>query len=134
MYKKNYMERIKNLSNFIELQKVIKESKASLNKEKPIIIKIAMATCGLASGAGNIKEYFEKELAKRNIIAQVISTGCMGYCYAEPTVEVIKSGDNGTIFGFVDIAKVDEIIEKYIISNEFVEGIIEKNYINANKI
>lgn len=128
------MERIENLTNFIKLQKKIKESKASLNKEKPIIVKIAMATCGLASGAGNIKEYFEKELAKRNIIAQVISTGCMGYCYAEPTVEIIKNGDNGTIFGFVDIAKVDKIIENYIINNELVEDVIEKNYINANNI
>lgn len=128
------MERIENLSSFIELQKKIKESKVSLNKEKPIIVKIAMATCGLASGAGNIKKYFEKELAKRNIIAQVISTGCMGYCYAEPTVEVIKNGDSGTIFGFVDIAKVDKIIENYIINNESVEGVIEKNYINANNI
>ncbi|NSW44280.1 MAG: (2Fe-2S) ferredoxin domain-containing protein [Bacteroidales bacterium] len=128
------MERINNISNFNELRKKIQTNKINLNKEKPIIVRIAMATCGLASGAGNIKEYFEKELAKRNINAQIVSTGCMGYCYAEPTVEIIKNGDNGIIFGFVDQKKVDEIIENYIINNKPVEGVIEKNYINVNNL
>ncbi|NMC99502.1 MAG: (2Fe-2S) ferredoxin domain-containing protein [Bacteroidales bacterium] len=128
------MERINDLNSFKELQKKIKADKISLNNEKPLIIKIAMATCGLASGAGNIKEYFEKELAKRNIVAQVISTGCMGYCFAEPTVEVIKNGDEGTIFGFVDTAKVDDIIDNYIVNNKAIEGVIEKNYINVNNL
>jgi len=128
------MERIKNLSDFNELRKKIQANKMSLNNEKPIIVRIAMATCGLASGAGSIKDYFEKELAKRNINAQVVSTGCMGYCYAEPTVEIIKNGDNGTVFGFVDNSKVDEIIENYIINNKPVEGVIEKNYINVNNL
>lgn len=128
------MERIKNLSSYNELRKKILENKQLLNYEKPIIVRIAMATCGLASGAGNIKEYFEKELAKRNINAQIVSTGCMGYCYAEPTVEVIKNGDQGAIFGFVDAKKVDEIIENYIIHNKPIEGIIEKNFINVNNL
>lgn len=128
------MGHINDLNSFIELRKKIQADKLQINTEKPIIIRIAMATCGLASGAGNIKDYFEKELAKRNINAQVISTGCMGYCYAEPTVEVIKNGDNGTIFGFVDNKKVDEIIEKYIINNQTIESVIEKNYINVNNI
>jgi len=128
------MERVKNISKFNELRKKIQTNKINLNKEKPIIVRIAMATCGLASGAGNIKEYFEKELAKRNINAQIISTGCMGYCFAEPTVEIIKNGDNGTIFGFVDPKKVDEIIENYIINNKPVERVIEKNYINVNNL
>ena len=58
----------------------------------------------------------------------------MGFCYAEPTIEVVKNGDNGIIFGFVDNSKADEIIEKYIINNQPVEGIIEKNYINVNNL
>jgi hypothetical protein len=51
-----------------------------------------MATCGIASGAKPIMDFFVDELDKRGIGAVVTQTGCMGYCYAEPTVEVQLPG------------------------------------------
>jgi NADP-reducing hydrogenase subunit HndB len=52
----------------------------------------------------------------------------MGYCYAEPTIEVTLLGKDPVVFGYVDIKKADEIIEKYIKTGEYVEGIIPINY------
>jgi NADP-reducing hydrogenase subunit HndB len=52
----------------------------------------------------------------------------MGYCYAEPTVEVTLPGQDPVVFGDVNTAKADEIIEKYIKTGELVDGIIPVNY------
>jgi NADP-reducing hydrogenase subunit HndB len=91
-------------------------------------IKVAMATCGLASGARPIMDFFVDELDKRGIGAVITQTGCMGYCYAEPTVEVQIPGKEPVVFGFVDQKRADEIIEKYIKNGELAEGIIPVNY------
>jgi len=91
-------------------------------------IKVAMATCGLASGARPIMDFFVDELDKRGIGAVITQTGCMGYCYAEPTIEVQMPGKEPVVFGFVDQKRADEIIEKYIKNGELAEGIIPVNY------
>ncbi|MDR1403744.1 MAG: 4Fe-4S binding protein [Tannerellaceae bacterium] len=38
----------------------------------------------------------------------------MGYCYAEPTIEVTLPGGEPVVFGFVNNAKVDNIVTHYI--------------------
>jgi NADP-reducing hydrogenase subunit HndB len=87
-----------------------------------------MATCGIASGAKETMEFMVDELEKRNIDAVVTQTGCMGYCYAEPTIEVTLPGQEPIVFGDVNTRKADEIIEKYIKNGELVDGIIPVNY------
>jgi NADP-reducing hydrogenase subunit HndB len=91
-------------------------------------IRVAMATCGIASGAKQVMEFFIEELDKRNIQAVVTQTGCMGYCFAEPTIEVKLPGQAPVVYGYVDTLKADSIIEKYIKNGELVEGIIPVNY------
>jgi NADP-reducing hydrogenase subunit HndB len=91
-------------------------------------VRVALATCGIASGARDIMEFFQEQLERRNIPATVSRTGCMGYCYAEPTIEVTLPGNNPVVFGFVDLKRADLIIEKYIKTGELVDGIIPVNY------
>ena len=91
-------------------------------------VKVAMATCGIASGARSVMEFFTEQLERRNIAAVVSQTGCMGYCYAEPTIEVKLPGNDPVVFGFVDLKRADQIIEKYIKTGELVDGIIPVNY------
>jgi len=52
----------------------------------------------------------------------------MGYCYAEPTVEVLVPGKDPIVFGYVDVKMADLIIEKYIKQGELLDGIIPPNY------
>ncbi len=52
------------------------------------VIFIGMGTCGLASGADKVKTSIENELNKLNIIAEIIPTGCIGYCAKEPIVDI----------------------------------------------
>jgi NADP-reducing hydrogenase subunit HndB len=100
----------------------------AIDSEKVVQVKVAMATCGIASGAKIIMEFFLEQLDRRNIAAVVTQTGCMGYCYAEPTIEVKLPGQDPVVFGFVDLKRADQIIEKYIKTGELVDGIIPVNY------
>ncbi|MDD2314454.1 MAG: (2Fe-2S) ferredoxin domain-containing protein [Proteiniphilum sp.] len=98
------------------------------NPDSLVQVKVAMATCGIASGAKEVMEYFVEELDKRRIDAVVTQTGCMGYCFAEPTVEITLPGKEPMVFGYVNARKADEIIERYIKEGELVDGIIPRNY------
>lgn len=96
--------------------------------ESIVQVKVAMATCGIASGAKEVMEYLIAELDKRSIRAVVTQTGCMGFCFAEPTIEVKLPGKDSIVFGYVNNQKIDEIIERYIKEGELVDGIIPQNY------
>jgi NADP-reducing hydrogenase subunit HndB len=87
-----------------------------------------MATCGIASGAKETMTFFIDELEHQGIDAIVTQTGCMGYCYAEPTIELIIPGQAPVVYGYVTKAKAQEIIDKHIKLNEMVDGIIPENY------
>ena len=100
----------------------------AIDPEKHVQIKVAMATCGIASGAKEVMEFFAEQLERRNIQGVVTQTGCMGYCFAEPTIEVTLPGQEPVVYGFVDLKRADQIIEKYIKTGELVDGIIPVNY------
>ena len=130
------MEKIKTLADLKLKQEKFRSqvelrSKAS-RAEELVQIKVAMATCGIASGAKEVMEFFVEELDKRNIETVVTQTGCMEYCFAEPTIEVTLFGKDPVVFGYVDVKKADEIIERYIKTGELVDGIIPKNYESIN--
>ena len=58
-----------------------------------------MATCGIASGARSVMNTLVDEVTNRRLDNVVISqTGCMGYCYAEPTIEVTIPGKDPVIW------------------------------------
>lgn len=126
------MGKVKTLADLRKLRDDLKVQTSLRDKsersEELIQVKVAMATCCIASGSRDTMNYLSEELDKRNIEAVVTQTGCMGYCYAEPTVEVTIPGKEPIVFGYVDAKKADEIIEKYIRNGELVEGIIPMNY------
>ena len=119
------MEKIKSLADLKKIRDNV-QSKIDLREksehpENLIQIKVAMATCGIAAGSKETMNYFLNNLEKNGIQAVVTQTGCMGYCFAEPGKEPI-------VFGHVNCAKAEEIIQKYLKNDELVEGIIPVNY------
>jgi NADP-reducing hydrogenase subunit HndB len=104
------------------------------NPDGFVLVKVATATCSNAAGAKNIFDLMTEHLDKRGINAMVSKTGCMGYCYAEPTIEVTKPGHDPIVFGYVNEERADEIIERYIKNGEEVEGIISLNYRTVEEI
>ncbi|PKM93363.1 MAG: NADP oxidoreductase [Firmicutes bacterium HGW-Firmicutes-1] len=120
------------IKSFEELKKIKDQvqSKVDLrekgeNIDSLVQIRVAMATCGIASGAREIMNYMIDELASQGIGNVVVTqTGCMGYCYAEPTIEVTTPGKEAVIYGDVTQEKAKEIIDNHIINGELVDGII----------
>jgi len=126
------MNKIKSLD---DLRKMKQQVEANLNlREKSndpdsqVQIKVAMATCGIASGARETMNAFLEHIAAEKVNAVVTQTGCMGYCHAEPTVEVRKPGYDPVVFSHVDVAKAKEIVERYIKAGELLDGILPVNY------
>ncbi|MCL2027119.1 MAG: (2Fe-2S) ferredoxin domain-containing protein [Bacteroidales bacterium] len=125
------MSKIKSLADLRQMKDDM-QSKVNLREksdspENFVQIKIAMGTCGIASGAKQTMDFLIQELDKRNIPAVVTQTGCMGCCFAEPTVEVTVQSKEPVVFGKVDIKRADEIIEKYIKKGELVDDILPVN-------
>jgi len=107
-----------------EVQSKIKLRENSDNPDQLVQVKVGMATCGIASGAKEIMKFFIEELEQQAVDAVVTQTGCMGYCYAEPTVEVILPHKEPVVFGFVTKNKAEEIIDTYIKKGALIDGII----------
>lgn len=126
------MKKVKSLADLKKLKEQLQSNislrEKSEHPEGMVQVKVAMATCGIASGAKDVMDFMISNMEKRNIDALVTQTGCMGYCYAEPTIEVRLPGQDPIVFGYVDVKKADEIIEKYIKQGELVDGIIPVNY------
>jgi NADH-quinone oxidoreductase subunit F len=80
---------------------------------KPLIL-IGTATCGRSAGSLNVKKVFEDELSGRGVDANIIEVGCMGPCYAEPLVCIIKSDNSGICYGNITPEKSKELVDKYI--------------------
>ena len=126
------MTRIKSLTDLRKIKEEVQsKNRLRSNLDYPehlVQIKVGMATCGIASGARETMKYLIDELEQQAIDAVVTKTGCLGYCYAEPTIEITLPGKEPVVFGYVDKEKVLEIIDVYIKRGETVEGIIPLNF------
>ena len=82
------------------------------NKKEKTLIKVSMSTCGITAGADTIYNYFQEEIDRMGLKdVEVISTGCMGLCHSEPTIEVTLPNIPSEIFGNVDIKKAEKIFK-----------------------
>lgn len=126
------MNKVKTLDDLRKMRETLRTSldlrEKSNNPDQMVQIKVAMATCGIAAGAKEVMSFFIEVLDREKIDALVTQTGCMGYCYAEPTVEVTVPGKEPIVFGRVNRTKVDEIVASYIKQGILVDDIIPVNY------
>lgn len=74
-------------------------------------ITVGAATCGIAKGAGKVFEALKYEAKKQNVKADIVYVGCNSLCYAEPIVEVIRSGKPRLTYGNVSVARAGDLIQ-----------------------
>ncbi len=104
------------------------EQKAALYDNTKIRITIGMGSCGIAAGAEEALETFREEVANNDIKDVVIKqTGCIGLCYAEPTVEVQVPGMPTVVYGKVTADAARRIIDKHVIRKRLVNDLIFDN-------
>jgi NADP-reducing hydrogenase subunit HndB len=93
--------------------------------EGNIKVIVGMATCGIAAGARETLMAMLEEAKSLNIDNMtVVQSGCMGACYAEPTVEVRVPGQEPILYGNVTAEKGREIVQKHIKEGELVQNLI----------
>jgi NADH-quinone oxidoreductase subunit F len=100
--------------NYQEIKKqAILQWEALQNSPKPRIL-IGMGTCGIAAGAEDILKTLREELDKNGLQADIIQVGCIGFCYAEPLIEIAKPGQPGIFYGNLTPALITEIVRDYL--------------------
>jgi NADH:ubiquinone oxidoreductase subunit F (NADH-binding)/NAD-dependent dihydropyrimidine dehydrogenase PreA subunit len=93
-----------------------------------VILAVGMATCGIAAGGNAIIAALQEEVTKNKLDhVTVMATGCLGYCYAEPVVEVRIPGQEPALYGEVDPKRAREIVNSHIrFGMPLKEGIIPR--------
>ncbi|MEJ2108519.1 MAG: NADH-quinone oxidoreductase subunit NuoF [Acidobacteriota bacterium] len=101
---------------FSDIKKCAEEEWNDLQQSDNPLIVIGAATCGRSAGALGVKKTFEEELEKRNISANIIEVGCLGPCYAEPLVNIVKPGGPNILYKNVTKEITSELIENHIVN------------------
>jgi len=97
-------------------EQAISEWGALQHSKKPRIL-VGTATCGRAAGALAVLETIDKELTRLGIEAIVTQVGCIGLCYAEPLVDIIKPNRPRICYGSVTPEIASQLIEDYIVND-----------------
>ena len=82
---------------------------ATLAGAKPRIL-IGTGTCGTAAGAEDILMALGQALEKNGLEAEIVQVGCIGLCYAEPLVDIVKPGRPRICYGNVTPGLMSEIV------------------------
>jgi len=102
---------------FDEIRKrAIAEWEALEQSDKPRIL-VGAGTCGKAAGGMAVLEAINRELARHKIKAIVTQVGCIGLCYTEPLIEIIKPGRPHIFYGDVTPELAAELIEDYLVKD-----------------
>jgi NADH:ubiquinone oxidoreductase subunit F (NADH-binding) len=110
------------MSNFIELKRTADERWADLVSGGKPWIRVGTAICGHAAGAIEVVEALKAELAARSIDATLDEVGCLGLCYAEPLVDILKPGRPRLFFKNASASDAASLVEGYLVEDSIPEG------------
>ncbi len=83
---------------------------------KGLTILVGAATCGRSAGALETMDAFRQELSNRNIAADIVETGCVGLCYAEPVVGIDQPGRPTIWYRNVTPERAGELVDGCLVS------------------
>ena len=81
-------------------------------------IFIGCATCGISVGALEVAEAFEKELIKHHLPGEIIKVGCLGICFAEPLVYIMKEGNPTICYKNLKPEDASRIVYNYLTEDD----------------
>ncbi len=102
---------------FEEIQAKAVSEWQQLQKSDKLRVLVGAATCGRAAGAMSVIDTLKKELAQRQIQAVITEVGCIGPCYAEPIVDLIKPGKPRISYGNMTPERMTALVEDYIVKD-----------------
>lgn len=93
-------------------QKPLYQANSNLEKEQ-LTIKVGLATCGIAAGAGEIYELINHRVKDMEDV-KLKRTGCPGMCFSEPNVELSFSQGGRYIYGWVTPDVLERIFTEHL--------------------
>ncbi len=93
-----------------DLQEIRKRGAKKIHPDK-IKIAVGTATCGLATGAGDVLKAVREAVEQCRLDAIVAETGCIGYCQKEPILDVCIPGFPRIFYSEMTPAKAKQLVE-----------------------
>ena len=103
---------------FSEIKKRAEDEWNQLQQSEEPTLFIGAATCGRSAGALEVKKTFQDEFEKRRISANIIEVGCLGPCWAEPLISIVKPGGPNIFYKNVTPKRATELVEKFIVADD----------------
>ncbi|MBW2448816.1 MAG: 4Fe-4S binding protein [Deltaproteobacteria bacterium] len=96
-----------------DLEKIRQEYSHKLYYPDSTKVLFGMASCGIAAGAKAAFEKAMEEFPQGNGI-QISQTGCLGFCEAEPLIEIAQTGKPRIIYQNITEDKIVDVIHSYL--------------------
>ncbi len=111
--------------NFAKIKQEAQEKVDALLYGKNPVVFVGTATCGRSAGAVDTLEAIGRELRSRGISAEIVGTGCLGLCYAEPVVGIARPGSPTIWYGNVSPERAVELVEGcFVKGNPLTEDVL----------
>lgn len=102
------------MTSYAELRSAAEEAWRAVANPERTLIKVTLTTDSIVVGAGDTLKAIEKEIAEKNLNADVMITGAWGASYAEPVVEVKRPGEPGILYQKITADRVPDLLEKTV--------------------
>lgn len=104
-------------------------AKIAARERSKTLVNVSCGTCGIASGAEQVWKAMHEAVKAHGVEnVEFIRSGCMTYCYAEPTVTITRPEMAPVTFGHVDEKRATALVTEFIAKGDPVEGEIPVNY------
>ncbi|NLD74100.1 MAG: (2Fe-2S) ferredoxin domain-containing protein [Chloroflexi bacterium] len=114
------MPRLKSMDDLRKLREQV-EHEIQSRTDTGTSITVGMGTCGIAAGARETMQAILRELAEREIDANVRTVGCIGMCHREPLVDIEQAGHPRVTYGNITADRVARLIEEHLKQGTVVE-------------
>ena len=84
-------------------------------------VRVSMDTGGIAAGADTVCSIFEKGVGTLGFPVEVRRVGSLGYSFADPLVEVAREGMPRVIYGRVDDAVAQAILQDHLAGKKLLD-------------
>jgi NADH-quinone oxidoreductase subunit F len=84
-------------------------------------VVVGLGSCGIAAGAQDVKEAFERLLGERQLPVTLGVTGCIGACHREPIVEVYEPAGRHVTYAAVTPERAAKIVEEHLAGGHPIE-------------
>ncbi len=105
----------KKITSLKDLEKIKQKAEKENLEDGSLKITVHLGTCGIASGAEEIKDAVLQEIKKReHKDVRFTTSGCVGFCALEPMITIESNNSGPATYYQLDKEKIKQIFETHI--------------------